>query len=454
LTRWIIGVFLAICIFVALYFIFRPHDDCDYVSHARKAGVDFGATIKHVTSVKGNLGLTDSDITTLDQFRQDYAEKYRNICLDWKRGTIKDDEYNCRREIMDKVLDQFRLLNTISNAKDKAQTDQALTAIRQFASSGTSADCRPTARLVVNPSELDFASNGINTWTQVTNLGKKEAHYSFYKLPLAFVPTPASGSIAFGQMIQILFVRTKYPLVGKEINFFLTDDSNEQISLRIRINSVNYKTKRSSRSGLVKLPPPHTTLQDAMEVVKRESPDSKSIAADYLAAANLLDSAGNEAGASRAVTLAFAADKSLETNPAAQLTFAVLKTKSGDKQEAEQAFKWANKFASTTDVSPMEVRYFTGVADLRLGNWSSATQNLCSIDTKGWAAGDQQRQFVQFGAKELEIPGVVKAVNSHNCERSVLDLALARTTANDPEYSNILAALAKITDSHKPKAVF
>jgi hypothetical protein len=225
MTRWIVGVFLAICLLVAGYFIFRPKDDCDYAGHARKAGVDFGATIEHVTAVKGNLGLSDADITVLDQFRLDYAEKYRNICLDWKRKTIGNDEYNCRRANMDKVLDQFRLLGTISDAKDKGQADQALNAVRQFASAGASANCSPSARLVVNPSELSMPNDGYSVWTQVTNLGTKEAHYSFYRLPLSFLPTPASGLIGSGQTVSVVFVRTRYPMSDKEISFLIKGTS-------------------------------------------------------------------------------------------------------------------------------------------------------------------------------------------------------------------------------------
>ena len=449
MTRWIVGVFLAICLFVVGYFIFRTKDDCDYAGHARKAGVDFGATIEHVTAVKGNLGLSDADITALDQFRQDYAEKYRNICLDWKRKVIANDEYNCRRENMDKVLDQFRLLNTVSNAKDKDQADQALNAIRQFASAGASANCRPAARLIVNPNELDLSDEGTSVWTQVTNLGNKDAHYSFDQLPLSFLPTPASGSIGSGQMISIVFVRTKYPMSKKEIIFLLRDDSSEQISLRIRVNQLDARIYTVLGDSLSKLSGGVPTLEDAVKFVKKKWPNSKSEAADYVVAANLLDSAGNEAAASHAVSLSVRADKSLETNPTSQLAFAVLKAKSGNNPGAQAAFKLAAQTVSSTGANPVTVRFFTGVADLRMGDWLSAEENLCSPETKGWAK--DHAAWLGFGAKELEIPGVDFAVNSDSCNKRVLRIALDRTSASDPEYRHIFSAMANESNSHEPK---
>ena len=454
MTRWIVGAFVVVCLLMAGYFIFRPKDNCDYTGHARKAGVDFGATIEHVTAVKGNLGLSDEDIATLDQFRLDYAEKYRNLCLDWKRKTIKDDEYNCRRANMDKVLDQFRLLSTVSDAKDKGHADQALNAIKQFASAGESANCGPRAQLVANPDELELSAGSFSVFTQVTNLGTKDARYTFDQLPLSFLPTPASGSIGSGVTVSIVFVRTKYPMSDKEIRFVLRDDSSEQISLKIKVRQLNNDVYATRGSALSESSGATPTLEDALNFVKRTW-DSKSEAADYLAAANILDSVGNTAAASRAASLAATADKSLDDNPTAQLTFAVLKAKSGDNRGAQAAFKVAAQTVSSTGSNPALVRYFSGVADLKMGDWSSAKENLCSPETRGWA--QDHAAWLGFGVQELGIPGVDEAVDSESCGKRVLVIALSRTTPNDPEHHRIIHVMAedRLTDKsgrHVPQS--
>lgn len=450
MTKWIVGVFLVICIGIALYFIFRPKDDCDYAGHAQKAGVDFGATIQHVTAVKGNLGLSDEDITVLDQFRQDYADKYRNICLDWKRKAIGNDEYNCRRENMDKVLDQFRLLNTVQNAKDKSQAEQALNAIKQFASSGISANCAPHARLIVNPNELELPDEGTSVWTQITNLGNRDAHYSFDQLPQSFLPTPASGLIGSGQAVSVVFVRTKYPMSEKEVNFLLRDDSSEQISLRIKVSRLKAEVYNTFGAELARLSHGNPTVEDALTLVKKTWPNSKSEAADYVVAANLLDSAGSPAAANKAVTASLMKDKSLATNPTAQFTLAILRAKTGDKLGSELALEQWIQATSGTSANQGNVRYFSGLASLKFGNWSSAKEDLCSPETKNWAK--DHAEGLEFGAKELEIPGVNEAVNSISCDTRILRIALDRTSPNDPEYQHIYSVLNDQPQPHRPKA--
>jgi hypothetical protein len=235
----------------------------------------------------------------------------------------------------------------------------------------------------------------------------------------------------------------------REITFLLRDDSSEQISLRIRVSQLKAQIYTTLGSSLSKLSGGRPTLEDAVTFVKKKWPNSKSEAADYLVAANILDSAGNEDAASRAATLAFEADKSLETNPTSQLTFAVLKTKSGDSPGAQLAFERAAQTVPTTGTNPTTVRYFTGVADLRMGDWSSAKENLCSPETRGWAEG--HTAWLEFGAKELAIPGVDRAVNSDSCNTNVLQIALDRTNPNDPEYGHIFSAMTNESNRHPQK---
>lgn len=445
MNRWIIGVFLVICLVMLGYFLFRPKDECDYLEHARKAGVDFGVTIEHVTSVKGTLGLTDADLATLDQFRRDYEEKFRNICIDHRNKTITDDQYNCRRENMDRALDQFRLLSTVSTFKDKSQAEQALNAIRQFANSGAGVGCQPSAKLVVNPEQLDFPEDAPSIFTQVTNLGKRDTHYSFNKLPLAFLPTPSSGSIASGQMISVVFVRTRYPMPEKDIDFFLADDFNENIALRIKLNLKKIAdVYQKLGQELVNRSGDHPTLEHALGFVTSKWPGLKNEAARYMIAANLLDTVGDQASASQVMTLAMNADKSLEASTTAQFTLAMLKANAGDRVGTEEVLQRATKFVPSTDANA--VLYLSGLTNLKFGEWQSASTMLCSQSTKSWAT--VQSPWLTEAPFVLETPGVAGIVTSDKCRTGVLQLALQRYRVDDPEYGQIVTAIRRAEANH------
>lgn len=437
MNRWIIGCFLAICLAVAAYFLLRPKDDCDYATHAKKAGVDFGATIEHVTAVKGNLGLSEADLTTLDQFRQDYAQKYSNLCHDWKRKAIANDLYNCRRENMDRVLDQFRLLSTVSNAKDKDQVAQALAAIKQFGTSGNSVGCSPAAHLVVNPLQLSLSNDGTTVWTQVTNIGNKDARYSFDQLPLSFIPSPASGSVLSGQMVSVVFVRTKYPVPDKEINFVLRDDSSEEIRLKITLEQLQAEVYSKLGTELRRATKGAPTLDDTVAFVKNKWRAPANQGAQYLVAANLLDSVGNKTAASRAAEMSVAADTSLQTNPAAQITLALYNTKSGDTPNAQAALSYfSQSVASGPEIG--SARYFTGVSNLKLGNWQYAADNLCRQETRDWV--EHNPDPTRFAEKELEVKSLNYALQTTECPREVFRVA-AEMNRSDSQLNGTLGGL-------------
>ena len=80
MAKWIVAVFLLICLVATLYFFGvigpKPQDDCSIVAKNRTAGVDFSLTASQLETVKGKLALSTGDTREIDVLLNDFGTKY------------------------------------------------------------------------------------------------------------------------------------------------------------------------------------------------------------------------------------------------------------------------------------------------------------------------------------------------------------------------------------------
>ena len=100
-----IGVLVAIGLTV---YFFGPQRDCASSGWKNTLGVDLEAQVHDVDAVKGKLGITDAQVREYDTLLKDYALKYDTGCQDFRAQRISQAEYTCRRQNMDRILDELR----------------------------------------------------------------------------------------------------------------------------------------------------------------------------------------------------------------------------------------------------------------------------------------------------------------------------------------------------------
>jgi hypothetical protein len=350
MLRWIIGVFLVLCVGVFIYFIWpqpKPSDDCSFMTRTRTAGIDFQATVKKMDLVKGSLNLSTSDVRELDQILKDYAVKYETTCRDFKAQSMSSDEYSCRRQNMDKALDNVRLLSvTLDKATSAADKDVALKALESlkgFAQADYKTGCG--ASITVNPQQLQFGVGMPERSIRITNGGNRAANFSVGDLPEWFLPSPSSGAIPPGQTVAVAIVRTLLPVQKKVIGFAIRDNWNNEIQVEASVSEENETVYEHVAEDLNRTGKTEATVSDVLELLDRQDPTFKDSSARMVVASNVLAASGNLKEASVAAQQAFHDDRTLQTNPNAQINLAVINTKLGAHAKADENFAAAQKYA-------------------------------------------------------------------------------------------------------------
>jgi hypothetical protein len=332
----ILGFLIVVCVSVGAYLlVFRP-DRCEFLGWNRQFGVDADSTIAKLDGLKTKLNISASQVRELDNLLKDYGAKYETSCRDLKAGTISKDEYNCRRDNMDKALDNVRALSVsvdkLGSLTDDAQAQIALQAIASFkdlASSGYAKGCG--TMLGVDPKALTFESQVPERSIQVTNRGNRDLQFSVEDLSEAFVPRPSTGTVPHGSMTTVSIIRTILP--AADGSFAIKDNSGSAVEVKIEVKQDNQQlydglAKDAQQMSGSSIP----TLQDALAVVSRNSPDLKDEAGRYLIATGILKQAGNGTAAKAAFDKVTSSDASLALHPGiAQMSRIQLDNKRFDK---------------------------------------------------------------------------------------------------------------------------
>jgi len=203
----------------------------------------------------------------------------------------------------------------LGGSKDDAQGQIALQAIASFknlAISGYAKGCG--TMLGVDPKAITFEPQVPERSIQVTNRGNRDLQFSVEDLSEAFVPRPSAGTVARGSMSTVSIIRTILPAGNG--SFAIRDNSGEEIEVKVEVRQDNQQlygnlAKEAQQMSGNQIP----TLQDALAVVSRSSPDLKDDAGRYLIATGILKQAGNGAAAKVAFEKVTSSDAGLSRHP-------------------------------------------------------------------------------------------------------------------------------------------
>ena len=240
-------VSIVIVVALAFYLIYRrpPQDDCTFLGWKQSVGIDLETTLAKLQSVKGQLGITDSQIREFDELLKDYGAKYETICRDSKAGRISSAEYNCRRQNMDRALDSVRALerslSVIGSIQDASAQKQialkAMDSFRELAGAAYKRNCG--AAITVTPKHLSFDDHFPERSIQISNSGNSDLTYAIEEVPEAFVPVPPSGHIGQGATVTVALHRSSFPISSQVLSFYVRDNFDDRVQVNIEVSSEN-----------------------------------------------------------------------------------------------------------------------------------------------------------------------------------------------------------------------
>jgi tetratricopeptide (TPR) repeat protein len=360
--KWLVPT-SAIFIFILIgFFVWKffhpspPPDECALLAQQQSSSLDIDATVKKIDLAKVKLNITQGQVQEVDSYLKDYGAKYAAACRDNRRKVLSDAEYNCRRDNMDKALDNLRALSptldAIQNIEDAgAQKEIVLKYLEDFtnlAKTGYSEGCGSV--LSVAPKTLTFDDHYPERSIQVTNGGNRDSSYYVAELPEAFAPAPSSGEIKRTATISVSIKRAAFPVSpGSKIVFYVRDSFGSKVPVEIQVSKDNAELYSSLATQVMeKANRNHRspTVEDAIQIVEKTFPERLGYAADrYFFAAGILTHAASFDEASRAIDFLSKTDSTLYRDPSTQLLSGLVKYKQGRPDLALADFKAAREGA-------------------------------------------------------------------------------------------------------------
>ncbi len=368
-----------------------PGSECNTLAHEKTSGIDFSFTVDKVKSLQATLGLADKDVRDFDDLLRDYGAKYETICKDYSvLHVVTSAEYNCRRDNMDKTLDNVRALREVLGKSSSETTNniakQYITSVLDAAHAGFKSGCG--ASLQINPSKIRISHEIFHAFT-ILNIGNRIVRFGVSDLPQCLLPDPKGGELKQGDSVNVMLWRTYYGVPSDSFTFTVYDNFGNRLPVEVsgaRTLPVPNEIAKKLKSDLGRTP----TLEDALNFIE---PDTgvvsgltgkgrrRDTAGIYVTAAAILYGAGNSAGALEAIKTAESRDP---TNHNITLQVGLLRLTSGDPSGALAQFHTAE-----SDPDPRVAnssRWLSGVALSQTNNWDTAATYLCG--TRGPANPD------------------------------------------------------------------
>jgi hypothetical protein len=412
--NWKVGLLSVFVIAVGALIWWRINQgqDCSALSRQRTAGIDFALTINKVKSIQSTLGVTDKDVKELDDLLRDYEAKYENICRDYsKLHVITAGEYNCRRDNMDRTLDNVRALREVLDKTSENTTNELakkyISSILDASRTGFKNGCGATLR--ISPDKFRIAKE-INHVITVINIGNREVNFGVTQVPQCLLPDPRTGKIEAGESRDITLWRTYYPVLSDSFTLMIDDNFDNHHPVEVS-GATNLPTPQELgaeiRSTLKRVP----TLEDAIHFVMSNSKKTTGAADQnipggaYVTAAAILAGAGNLKDSAKAFEIAEKTDPMIGYSPSIQFERGVVSASLGEYQSALNLFYMAQigddwKLASKS-------RFFYGLALVQDGKPSEAATYFCGL--RGPADATGLRYAINYGFPD-EGPGVESSI--------------------------------------------
>lgn len=325
--------------------------DCRFMGFKRTIGIDIEVFAEKLGKASGKLGISSSEVREMDELLRDYAAKYEASCRDFVMGVISDAEYNCRRDNMDKALDQIRVINTILTQLPKVKdpssqaqiVQEALNLYLELACADYRKDCGPG--MEVEPRKIIFANKWPERFFEIINPGNREFTYAIVNLLEAFKPTPRSGKISAGESATVGITRQNfYVEPGKAVPFLVKNNYNEEVRAEIYVSSENaqlFDRWGAEVSNLAKARNLLPNLEDSLAVIDKGIPKLTNESTRYMLAGNILLNVENFKEAELAFQQAVKMDSTILNDPSSQLVFGVLEYKQNHPEVALDHFEEA-----------------------------------------------------------------------------------------------------------------
>src|SRR6202051_891396 len=365
MPKWLVATSALFALAIIGYFVwkfFNPanpnaKDDCTLLAQQQLSSLEIDATVKKIELAKVKLNITGGEVQEVDNYLKDYGVKYAAACRDNGRKVLSDAEYNCRRDNMDKALDNLRAMSPALDATENVQDATAqkeivlryLEVFTNLAKSGYSEGCGSV--LSVQPKSLSFEDHYPERSIQITNGGNRDSSYYVAELPEAFAPAPSSGEVKQGNTITVSIRRAAFPVQpGAKIVFYVRDSFGNKAPVEIQVAKENAELYSSLAAKVIEeatrrhrlLP----TVEDAVEVMDKGVAEHVDDPADrYFFAAGVLKQAGSFEQASRAIDLMAQADGFLPRDTSTELLSGVVRYKQGKTDQALASFDAARESA-------------------------------------------------------------------------------------------------------------
>jgi hypothetical protein len=369
MPKWLVATSALFVLVIIGYFVwkfFHPpipdskaKDDCSLLAQQQLSSLDIDATVKKIELAKVKLNITGGQLQEVDSYLKDYGFKYAAACRDNERKVLSDAEYNCRRDNMDKALDNLRAmspaLDAIENVQDATiQKEIVLKYLEIFtnlAKTGYSEGCGSV--LSVQPKSLSFEDHYPERSIQVTNGGNRDSSYYVAELPEAFAPAPTSGEVKQGGTITVSIRRAAFPVQpGARIVFYVRDSFGNKVPVEIQVAKENAELYSSLAAKVIEEASRRhrrPTVEDAIGVIDKGMAQHVDDPANrYFFAAGVLKEAGSFGQASRAMDLMAEADGFLPRDTSTELLSGVVKYKEGKTDQALASFDAARDIAEKT----------------------------------------------------------------------------------------------------------
>jgi len=384
------------------------------LSHEKTSGIDFTFTIGKVRSLQATLGLTDKDVRDFDDLLKDYGAKYETICKDYSvLHTITNAEYNCRRDNMDKALDNIRALREVLGkslgSPDSASAKKYIDSILDAAHGSFTSGCGASLR--INPTRIRIAKEVSHTIT-ISNVGNRNVMFGVAGVPECLLPDPRTGELNQGESRNITLWRTYYTVPSDSFTFTIDDNFNNHILIEVTgANKLPNPTAMASdlTNQLGHLP----TLQDALTFIGAK--DQRTGGA-YVTAAAILSSAGNSSDALNAIQMAEHINPQIKREAGIQLQSGVLQLATGDSSSALVRLRDA-ELSSDSRIADT-ARWYSGVTLLKSGQRNEAALYICG--DKGPASPDQG---MVLGLATSAIHDLERAQSSKDCRARVAKMS-------------------------------
>ena len=426
-----VAVVVVVMAAVGSYLYHCPRQsDCMFSGWKNTIGVELETEIQSVSTVKGKVGITDAQVREFDTLMKDYALKYDTACQDFLKKRISDAEYTCRRQNMDRVLDDLRQFHlALEQAKTVADPSaqkevvfKALDILRLSSQAQYRTGC--TSAVDVNPRSLTYAGLIPERSILVTNRGNNNLFFSVDGLPEAFHPYPPGGSLPRGVTLTVSILRTLFPVPeSRPIRFHVRTNLQDDVEIEITTDSENtqlYQRLGNQVIDAARKANRQPTPADAFKVVGDLLPEGTSanrgVLIDYVAA-GIFSQMGRNAEAQHALDAAIHKDPSLGQQAPTLMLYGIIADQQDKPDRALEYFATAKNHSAPTDSKFKALSdLFSAAIQLRRGYRPSAMAYLSNPavmeqiqrDPNLLNFAEKQFRSTQLGVEAAKGPEIIK----------------------------------------------